>query len=331
MILINLLMFIAAVIALLFYASIEKTFNLQRSKLLKAILPYGVILGHLSAYNGNVYSIAIVGSFIVGVFFFISAYGLECKRQNGKIAIKDIRGRMGKLLLPLIVPIVVYIVVLAIKGDDVLQTIIGNVKDYQFILPFTWFVIILAIFYAFFYVLSSVHHISDKRFFLLLTLSVCVFSVANFMLFRDSAYTNFSSLCFPAGVLYKQQESKIVLFLSKKYSYLLCFIILLATGFAASINHLLPVTILVWSMLIIILSTLFYVKKNVALNFFSSISYEVYVCQGIAYLFIPQHFDKYSPLLHIILTFALTIALAVACHFVTSQIKRFASTREVSY
>lgn len=322
MIPINLLIILFAVIALLFFASADKSFNLQRTKLMKAFLPYGVIVGHISAYNSSVFSVAIVGSFIVGVFFFISAYGLECKRQNGNIAIDGLWSRLLKLFVPLIVPIVVYVVALAIRGDDAFQIIMRNVRDYQFILPFTWFVIILAIFYAFFYVLSSLHHISDKHFLLLLTLSVCVFSAFNFILFRGSAYTNFSSLCFPAGVFYRQYESKIEQFLSRKTSYLLCFLVFLATGFAASINHLLPVSILVWSILVIMFSTLFNVKKNNVLDFFSNISYEVYVCQGITYLFIHQHFDKYPPLQHILLTIALTIAIAVVCHFVTSPIKR---------
>lgn len=322
MILINLLILLFAVVALLFFASTDKSFNLQRTMLMKAVLPYGIIMGHISAYNSSVFSIAIVGSFIVGVFFFISAYGLECKRQNGNIALHGLWGRLLKLVIPLIVPIVVYIVALVIRRDDAFLIIIRNVREYQFILPFTWFVIILAIFYAFFYVLSSLHYISDKHFLLLLTLSVCVFSAFNFILFRGSAYTNFSSLCFPAGVFYRQYESKIEQFLNRKTSYLLCFLFFLATGFAASINHLLPVTILVWSILIIMISTLFTVKNNEVLNFFSNISYEVYVCQGIAYLFIPQHFDKYPPVVHILLTIALTIAIAVVCHFVTSPIKR---------
>lgn len=327
MILINLLILLFAVIALLFFASADKSFNLQRTKLMKAFLPYGVIIGHISAYNTNVFNVAIVGSFIVGVFFFISAYGLECKRQSGSIAIRGLWSRLWKLLIPLIVPIIIYIAVLLIKGQDAWAVVLENLKNYQLILPFTWFVIILAVFYVFFYALSSVYQISDKRFLLLLTLCVCVFSIANFIIFRESAYTNFSSLCFPAGVLYRQYESKIEQFLSRKTSYLLCFLVFLATGFAASINHLLPVTILVWSILIIMFSTLFSVKKNKVLNFFSKISYEVYVCQGIAYLYIPQHFDKYPPVLHIVLTIALTMAIAVVCYSVTSQIKNLASAR----
>ena len=313
MIIVNLSIILLSFIALVFSSCTEKTFSIQRSMLLKAILPYGIILGHISSYNTNVFSIAIVGSFIVGVFFFISAYGLECKRQIGNITIKDLWRRLIKLLGPLIIPIIVYFVVLTLKGENALSIIYGNITSYQFIIPYTWFVIILAIFYTFFYVLSA-FKISNKRFVLILTICICLFSLVNFTMFRNSAYTNFSSLCFPAGVLYRQYETKIKYFLSKKYNYLICFAVLLVTGLFDHVHYLLPFTILIWSIMIIMLSTLFNVSGNKVLKFFSNISYEVYLCQGITYIFIPQHFDKYPAILHIALTIALTILIAVICH-----------------
>lgn len=322
---INCILFFVAVIALIFSSSKDKTFNIQRSKLLKAILPYGIILGHISAYNTNVFNVAIVGSFIVGVFFFISAYGLECKRQAENIKIGGLWNRFFKLLLPLVVPIIVYVDLLILRKYNAELIVTENLRNYQLILPFTWFIIVLAIFYAFFYIISSIKRINNIWFFIILLISVCAFSVANFILFRDSAYTNFSSLCFPAGVFYRQQESNIKHLLSKKHNYIICFVVLVATGLFVNVHHLLPLTILVWSIIIIVLTTLFNVKSNRVLNFFSDISYEVYLCQGIAFLFIPQHFDKYNPIVHIALTIILTIVIAILCHFATWYLKRIIS------
>ncbi len=321
----NCILIFVAVITLIFSSSKDKTFNIQRSKLLKAILPYGIILGHISAYNINVFNVAIVGSFIVGVFFFISAYGLECKRQAENIKIGGLLSRLFKLLLPLVVPIFLYIDLLVLNKYNAELIITENLRNYQLILPFTWFIIILAIFYAFFYVISSIKKITNTWFFIILLISVCVFSVANFILFRESAYTNFSSLCFPAGVLYRQHETKIKEFLSKKVNYIICFVVLLATGLFDHVHYLLPFTILIWSIVIIMLSTLFNVSNNRVLNFFSDISYEVYICQGITYLFIPQRFDNFSPITHIALTIILTIVIAILCHFATWYLKRVIS------
>ena len=322
---INCILVLVAFIAFIFSTSNEKTFNLQRSKLLKAVLPYGVILGHISAYNKDVFNIAIVGSFIVGVFFFISAYGLQCKRETGNIALKGFWKRLFKLLLPLTVPIILYVNLLIFKGSNAELIVEENLRNYQLILPFTWFIIVLIIFYAFFYLISSIKRITNNWFFITLLISVCVFSVANFLLFRDSAYTNFSSLCFPAGVLYCQHETKIKGFLTKKYNYIICFVVLFATGLIDHVHYLLPFTILIWSIVIIMLSTLFNVSSNRVLNFFSDISYEVYICQGITFLFIPQHFDKYNPIVHIALTIILTIVIATLCHFATWYLKRIIS------
>lgn len=322
---INFILIFVATIALLFSSSNDKTFNLQRSKLLKAILPYGIIIGHISAYNINIFNVAIIGSFIVGVFFFISAYGLECKRQAETIKIRGLWSRLFKLLLPLVVPIILYIDLLILRKCNAELIITENLRNYQLILPFTWFIIILAIFYAFFYVISSIKKITNTWFFIILLISVCVFSVANFILFRESAYTNFSSLCFPAGVLYRQHEIKIKEFLSKKVNYIFCFVVLLTTGLFDHVHHLLPLTILIWSIIIIVLTTLFNVTSNRILNFFSDISYEVYICQGITYLFIPQFFDKFNPIVHITLTIILTIVIAILCHFATWYLKRIIS------
>lgn len=322
---INCILIFIAVIALFFSSSKDKTLNLQRSKLLKAILPYGIIIGHISAYNASVFNVAIVGSFIVGVFFFISAYGLECKRQAKTIKIGGLWSRIFKLLLPLVVPIILYIDLLILRKCNAELIVTENLRNYQLILPFTWFIIVLAIFYTFFYIISSIKKITNTWFFIILLISVCVFSVANFILFRDSAYTNFSSLCFPAGVFYCQHEIKIKNFLSKKLNYIICLVVLLGTGLTVHIHYLLPLTILIWSIIIIVLTTLFNVTNSSVLNFFSGISYEVYVCQGIAFLFIPQHFDKYNSVLHIALTIILTIVLAILCHFATWYLKRIIS------
>lgn len=322
MIIVNAILAIIAVIALLFATGDNRFFDINRSKFLKAILPYGVILGHISAFNTQIFNVAIIGSFIVGVFFFISAYGLETKRQHGLIVFNRLGDRLSKLLLPLLIPALIYAAILFYLDKNVWQIILENLKAYQLVLPFTWFVIVLSVFYAIFYTASSLSSISNGRFLGVLTIAVCVFSVANFFLFRETAaYTNFSSLCFPAGVFYKQYERQIVIFLQQKSHYLICLLLLLVTGFLARINYLLPLTILIWSVLIIMLVTLLSVKGGPILDFFSSISYEVYVCQGITFLFLSPRFGELPGMLHVACIFVLTILIAIVCHYSTRFIK----------
>ena len=325
MIIVNILIFSLAVISLLVTTGDNKTFDINRSKFLKAVLPYGVILGHISAFNTQVFNVAIIGSFIVGVFFFISAYGLETKRLHGLILFNGLSARLSKLLLPLLIPALIYAAILYYQDKNVWQIILENLKAYQLVLPFTWFVIVLSVFYAIFYIASAFFDsTSNGRFLGFLTISICVFSAINFILFRETAaYTNFSSLCFPAGVFYKQHERQIVLFLQQKSHYLICLVLLLATGFLARINYLLPLTILIWSVLIIMLVTLINVKGGSILDFFSSISYEVYVCQGITFLFVSPRFGELPGMLHVIYIFVLTILIATVCHYLTDFVRGY--------
>lgn len=323
MIIVNVILAIIAVIALLFATGDNRLFDMNRSKFLKAILPYGVILGHISAFNTQAFNVAIIGSFIVGVFFFISAYGLETKRMDGLITFGGLGGRIAKLLFPLLIPMLLYVAILFFQDKDVWQIVLENLKAYQLVLPFTWFVIVLSVFYVFFYAASSLTPISNDRFLGVVAIAVCVFSVANFFLFRETAaYTNFSSLCFPAGIFYKQHERQIILFLRRKSHYLICLVLLLATGFLARINYLLPLTILIWSVLVIMLITIVEVKGGAVLIFFSKISYEVYVCQGITFLFLPPRFVKLPGLIHVICIFAITFLIAAACHYLSQFVRR---------
>lgn len=323
MIIINLVISVIVAVTLLLDYGNNKIFDVNHSKILKAVLPYGVILGHISAYNSQHFNIAIIGSFIVGVFFFMSAYGLEFKRQNGLIKFKDIGSRLSKLLLPLLIPALLYICVLLFQDYNAWSVILNNFYTYQFILPFTWFIIILSFFYIIFYIALSIQDISNKKFICVVLITICVFSIVNFILFRETAaYTNFSSLCFPAGIFYKQHEDKISNFLDQKYRYLICLFFLMITAFLSNINYLLPITILLWSILIVMMTTMINVKGSIIIDYFSSISYEVYICQGITFLLLPPRFDKLPCLLHIICTFIITILIATLCNYFTLSLKK---------
>lgn len=330
MLLVNVIISFFVIIALLFVSPSSKKFDINKSKFLKAILPYGVILGHISAYNTSQFSIAKIGPFIVGVFFFISAYGLECKRQSGEISFSGIWNRLYKILIPLIIPILLYVICLYFKGDNIYEILFENIKNYQLILPFTWFIIILCVFYFIFYLFSSISNQSNGRFLLFTFITVCVFSVINFLLFRKTAaYTNFSCLCFPAGIFYKQYEKHIIYFLEQKMHYIFLILLFLMTGIVTNFNYLLPITILVWSMLIIVLSTIINVQESKLLNFFSQISYEVYVCQGITFLYLPPKFENIPGLIHILITFFLTIIIAMFCHYSTGVLKKFITISDI--
>lgn len=57
----------------------------QKADLLKALFPFVIILGHVSFKypDSMIRDMRFAGPYVVGIFFFLSGYGLECKRFGG--------------------------------------------------------------------------------------------------------------------------------------------------------------------------------------------------------------------------------------------------------
>ena len=58
-------------------------FSKDRTTLLKAVLPWVIILHHLSLKTNLLGDFNEAGVYVVGLFFYISGYGLEKKRMGG--------------------------------------------------------------------------------------------------------------------------------------------------------------------------------------------------------------------------------------------------------
>ena len=96
--------------ALLLFAPRKEafTFDLSNTALLKAILPFFIILGHAAhAVKSSLFD--GLGVYVVALFFFVSGYGLEYKRSvDSKDSMHLLVNRIVKLLFPLVVPIIIY-------------------------------------------------------------------------------------------------------------------------------------------------------------------------------------------------------------------------------
>lgn len=75
-------------------------FTLDKTNLLKAILPFGIILHHISfnASQSVLYDFRFTGPYIVGLFFFMSGYGLECQYRKGKISFRALPAKLKNFL-----------------------------------------------------------------------------------------------------------------------------------------------------------------------------------------------------------------------------------------
>lgn len=134
-------------------------FNLQRTLPLRAVLALLIVIHHIS-YVLAPHHLRIIRSFpewgavVVGVFFFITGYGLMVSFQRkGKGYLHGfLLHRMRKLLPPFLLAMIGWLSFLTmLSGNNAFLSFAGLVKG-DTPLPNTWFVFAIVLFYLSFYV-----------------------------------------------------------------------------------------------------------------------------------------------------------------------------------
>ena len=125
-------------------------FSKDKTLILKAFLPFLILIHHLWMFD----DFNQVGIYVVAMFFFISGYGLQYKREVDSISIKTFFHSIRKLLIPLIIPSICYVLLLILYKEIGMEDLYTELAGYKIILPYTWFVVSLIILYCFFYSLS---------------------------------------------------------------------------------------------------------------------------------------------------------------------------------
>lgn len=141
-------------------------FDVQTSTCLKGLLALGIILGHLQIFCFRKYGQStwlteqLIPLSQVGVFFFISGYGLTASfiRKGGQYLQGFLSKRLIRLFVPLVLATLVYIAISNILniskvGGGILIT--GDTP-----LPFSWFCYVILLYYISFYIIAK----RSKRF-----------------------------------------------------------------------------------------------------------------------------------------------------------------------
>lgn len=105
------------VLLLVLFNDEKGTQTIEKSNILKAFFPYMIILHHVSHLTGRIGDFYGAGPYGVGVFFFISGYGLEYKRTHGNLDFRSYVKRIKNVLLPLIIPVSIYLILLSTDGN----------------------------------------------------------------------------------------------------------------------------------------------------------------------------------------------------------------------
>lgn len=306
-------------------------FTKERTYLLKALLPYIIFIYHSHLFD---WDFKITGPFVVSIFYFMSGYGLETKRIIGEarsINYSFFINALRKLLSPLFIPIIVFLL-LRLYNTSFSVVLDEDVRKYQLILPFTWFVVTLVILYLFFYASVVIsNRIKSKRniCLVIITIEVLLFNIIGRFI-GVPGYAHVTTTAFIAGFLYKRYENDIMNLYNKGVKMLTVIssivIILLVVYIQSQVfgNIDRPLTAFVWPICFMLLYAVIPTFSQQSgfgkvITYLSSISYELYICQSIAFILLGAK-SQYHTVVYIILLFILCTIVASVCKYIASKI-----------
>ncbi len=339
---------IPSTISSTFRAAPSCRFGLDWTTFFKAILPFCIIIHHID-HNFNlifpdgisrigliiVGNFGILGAIVVGVFFFISGYGLTSSfLKKGDAYFKGFfRKRFVKLLVPFIFVSTIEQIVRTqvIQDYNVLQSFWDFLCKGDFFVQ--WFVCVLLIFYVFFYLCFK--YIKDnKKAALMLLLCVCVLSLFYLLAYTvpystpdDIVCEHWwkSNLCFVIGVFYCMYESTITQKLNGKWKFVVSGLAILIAVLTI-IQRVMPqidtikLVILIMPIFLTMISYFFNAPKGRLVEFFSRISYETFLVHSIVLTLFMYVFRLSSEFLTFFVIFVSTYVFAWITKMVCKKI-----------
>lgn len=148
--------------AFLFSGKRAEVCTKQRCDMLKALLPFFIILCHHSQKTDWPWLLKSdfcdsLGEAVVGIFLFISGYGMECKRMSKGLLFNELPARLKRLFTPTLLPMAMYFSGLFVIGHFYYyNTLITLLKEQLYPLPYAWFVVVLAILYVGLYLCARI-------------------------------------------------------------------------------------------------------------------------------------------------------------------------------
>ena len=273
---------------------IPHEFTLNKVNILKAVLPFIIIIHHLSfeVPQTVISDFRFTGSYVVGLFFFMSGYGLEYQYNQHKVQIRKLPYRLKKIFIPFILPTVFYLVlVCSFYNKPFYYLATGCFIDAQLLLPYTWFITILVGMYIFYYLTRNLFR--NNNYFLLFLFAIfTLFIIVIHNSHNSHLYT--SNYAFIVGIAMKQNEKKWLEIASYKKIYAISFIVLglISVSYIEQKPLFKGFGVIGVPFYVVAFITLFTritaLKKNKLIKFFSSISYEMYLFQGVTILIITK-------------------------------------------
>ena len=274
------------------YLSVKSTSGLR------GFLALGIIFHHLSPLvkSGEEFSnFSYMGTYIVSIFFFLSAYGLYVQNERRENYLDNfLVKRLSKIIVPFFIISLIYIFYRFVNGQLIdLNFFINLFKKGSTIIYNGWFVDIIILMYIFFYISFKLFQNKFLSIVLNTIFIICYICLAIKLGYNFWWYN--SALTFAIGLIWAKNQNKIdrviekyyfiviilvtvLLFVSHKYDVLLKYLHIedsYSYALAANLDN------IIFTIYFIIV----FLKKinfsNVYLNLIGRISFELYMIHGL--------------------------------------------------
>lgn len=262
----------------------KELLTISQTGILKGIMALGIVLYHLAVqYNDNLIVLKpfkYLGFLFVGLFFFISGYGLTVSMLTKKDYFSSSKKRFLKVIIPFINAIIVYTIYYSLQGEILKQNIF-------FVVKYCWFIYeILALYIVFFITYKK---FSFKKATILNSIIILI-SLILMYFFKISATWYKSTLAFLVGIIVAKNRENLVKWINSKY-YIKTFVLIISMGIFLSLGKYLELGILeiliynIAVMLFIVVCLMLIAKlmkfENKFLKYLGCISFEIYLYHGL--------------------------------------------------
>lgn len=311
----------------------KNEFSRDITTMIKGLLAIGIVLHHLSQRTNTIGIIDFfqrLGAPIVSIFFFISGYGLlnSMLANREKYLNSFLKKRLLSVLIPFFLAVLVYQTISYLDTRDfqinsVFNDLFNGLTDK--LLPFSWYVFEIIFFYLMFYILFAFGKrdlLENMMLSVLFTISTIYFlKIINF-----GSWWYVSCLAFPLGLLWKNYERSIHSAVFQNFRVVIvCLLSILLLIPMLGMNHF--GSMLLFPLFIYIFTCYIYFPENKLFLFLGKISYEIYLVQGIAILFLRgKHIYIENNYVYIIISIITTIAFAMFLNKIGLILKKVITT-----
>ncbi len=274
------LIFLIILLALCLYKTkfVRNSYHMQPLRVenvipLRGILALEIVLGHAYGHvkDNLLYFNNRIGVWVVGIFFFLSGYGLMLSLHRKENYLKGfIAKRIGRIFIPFFIVFLV-------------NFVLGFSSNLFKALLADWFVTEVMVIYLLWYLLYN--YLPEKYAFLILFVSVLLLNIFGCYYDIGSRWYG-STACFLFGILYEKKEEKIIAFCKTNYCRVIAAVVLLflsgsilfimnESSIAVSAVMINSTCILLCEMICLLLMK--FTIGNTITRFLGSISWEIYV------------------------------------------------------